>query len=186
MKQTVVLKLEPQPHQHQMLLATMVAFNRACQYVADVAYERRCANKIALQPMVYTELRRRFGLSSQMAVRGISKACEAYKADKRVHVHFDEHDSMIFDQRILSFKGLTDVSLLCLSGRQLIPFRFQEYRAGRGDRIKGQADLILHEGDFYLYVCIDLPSAPPTTFESAVSAAPPTENTVGLIRRRMK
>src|SRR5205085_8414835 len=123
MRQAVVIKLEPNPRQREALLTTMEAFNRACQYVADVAYERRVANKIALQPIVYGELRSRYGLSSQMAVRSLSKACEAYKQDKRVHVRIDLHSAMIFDQRIMSFKGLTDVSLLCLPGRQLIPFR---------------------------------------------------------------
>jgi putative transposase len=87
-KQVIVLKLEPSPEQHAALLSTMEAFNAACQYVADIAYEKRLANKIALQPLVYGALRERFGLSSQMAVRAISKAVEAYKRDKRVHVRF--------------------------------------------------------------------------------------------------
>ena len=60
MRQAVVIKLEPNPRQREALLTTMEAFNRACQYVADVAYERRVANKIALQPIVYGELRSRY------------------------------------------------------------------------------------------------------------------------------
>jgi predicted transposase len=160
MKQTVVLQLEPTPAQFRALQETMEAFNLACQHVADVAYEHRTSNKIALQPLVYGELRKRFNLSAQMAVRALSKACEAYRKDKRVHVRFDPQDAMIFDQRILSFKGLTEVSLLCLSGRQRIPFRFVTYQAARPDRVKGQADLILQEGKFRLEVCIDLPTGP--------------------------
>lgn len=160
MKQTIVLKLETSAEQHQALLKTVEAFNHACQYVADVAYEKRLANKIAIQPMVYNTLRERFGLSSQMAVRAIAKAIEAHKRDKRVHVRFDLHGAMIFDERIMSFKGVTHVSLLALSGRLLIPMRFGEYQASRFDRRKGQADLILKNGVFYLYVCIDLPEPP--------------------------
>ena len=41
------------------------AFNAGCQYAADVAYEQRCANKVALQPMVYGTLRERFGLGHE-------------------------------------------------------------------------------------------------------------------------
>jgi predicted transposase len=160
MRQAVVLKLEADPVQHGALLETLEAFNRACQLVADLAYEHRLANKIALQPLVYSQLRTRFGLSSQMAVRAISKACEAYKHDKNVLVRFDPYDPVILDPRLVSFRAPTHVSLLCLSGRQYIPFRFVEYTDARPDRIPGQADLILNDGVFLLHVCIDLQGEP--------------------------
>lgn len=57
MKQVIVIKLEPSQEQYQALLRTVEAFNRGCQYAADVAYEKRLANKIALQPFVYGTLR---------------------------------------------------------------------------------------------------------------------------------
>ncbi len=168
MKQVIVVKLEPSQEQYQSLLKTVEAFNRGCQYAADVAYEKRLANKIALQPFVYGTLRSEYGLSSQMAIRAIAKAVEAYKRDRRIHVRFDEHGAMVYDPRILSFKGLTQVSLMCLrpdgagtSGRELVPMRYGAYQAARLDRARGQADLILREGTFYLYVTVDLPSAPP-------------------------
>jgi putative transposase len=162
MKQVIVIKLEPSDEQYQSLLATVEAFNNGCQYVADVAYEKRTANKIVLQKIVYAALREKFGLSAQMAIRAIAKAVEAYKRDRRVHCQFDLHGAMVFDQRIMSFKGLTHVSLLCLLGRELIPMRYGAYQAARIDRAKGQADLILRDGVFYLYVTIDLPDAPPS------------------------
>jgi putative transposase len=160
MKQVIVIKLEPSHQQYQALLKTVEAFNRGCQYAADVAYEKRLANKIALQPFVYGTLRSEFGLSSQMAIRAIAKAVEAYKRDRRIHVKFDLHGAMVYDPRIMSFKGLTQVSLMCLDGRELVPMRYGAYQAARLDRAKGQADLILKDGTFYLYVTVDLPSAP--------------------------
>ena len=161
MKQVIVIKLEPSQPQYQSLLRTVEAFNRGCQYAADVAYEKRLANKIALQPFVYGTLRSEFGLSSQMAIRAIAKAVEAYKRDRRIHVKFDIHGAMVYDPRIMSFKGLTQVSLMCLDGRELVPMRYGAYQAARLDRAKGQADLILRDGTFYLYVTVDMPSAPP-------------------------
>ncbi len=161
MKQVIVVKLEPSQEQYQALLKTVEAFNRGCQYAADVAYEKRLANKIALQPFVYGTLRSEFGLSSQMAIRAIAKAVEAYKRDRRIHVKFDVHGAMVYDPRIMSFKGLTQVSLMCLGGRELVPMRYGAYQAARIDRAKGQVDLILRDGTFYLYVTVDLPSAPP-------------------------
>ena len=162
MKQVIVLKLEPSQEQHQALLETLEAFNAACQYAADVAYEKRCANKIALQPLIYATLRDRFGLSAQMAIRAIAKAVEAYKRDKRVHVRFRPHGAMVYDERIMSFKGLTHVSLLTLAGRQRIALRYGAYQAARLDRAQGQADLVYRDGTFFLFVTIDLPTPPPS------------------------
>jgi putative transposase len=161
MKQVIVLKLEPSPEQHAALLKTMEAFNAGAQYAADVAYEKRLANKIALQPFVYGELRARFGLSAQMAIRAISKAVEAYKRDKRVHVRLKPHGAMVYDERIMSFKGLTTVSLASLSGRLLIPIRYGKYQEARLESAQGQADLVYRDGAFFLYVTIDLPTPAP-------------------------
>ena len=138
----------------------MEAFNKAVQLVADIAFEQGIANKIALHHQLYRRLRSEFGLSSQMAVRAIGKAVVAYKRDKRTHCVFSVFSSMVFDSRIMSFRGLTHVSLLTLSGREIIPIRFGAYQAGRMDRIQGQADLILRGGVFYLYVTIDMPAPP--------------------------
>jgi predicted transposase len=159
-KQVIVLKLEPSPEQRRALLETFEAFNRACQYVADVAYEQRCANKITLQPRVYGELRSRFGLSSQMAIRAISKAVEAYKRDKRKHVRFDLRGAMVYDERLMTLKGRTHVSLLCLGGRQWIPLRYGAYQEARLDRARGQADLVYRDGTFSLCLTVDLPTPP--------------------------
>jgi len=161
MKQVIVIKLEPSQEQQKALLATVEAFNRGCQYAADVAYEKRLANKIALQPFVYGTLCSEFGLSSQMAIRAIAKAVEAYKRDRRIHVKFDPHGAMVYDPRIMSFKGLTQVSLMCLDGRELVPMRYGAYQAARIDRAKGQADLILRDGTFYLYLTVEMPTPPP-------------------------
>jgi putative transposase len=160
MKQVIVLKLEPTAEEHIALLETMEAFNAGAQYAADVAYEKRLANKIALQPFVYGELRARFGLSAQMAIRAIAKAVDAYKRDKRVHVRIKPHGAMIYDERIMSFKGLTTVSLASLQGRLKILFRYGKYQAARLDRVQGQADLLYRDGTFYLAVTIDLPTPP--------------------------
>jgi putative transposase len=161
-KLTIAVKLNPTPEQYDKLIATMEVFNRAVQCVADVAFEQHTANKIELHHQLYYRLRSEYNMSAQMAVRAIGKACEAYKRDKRVHCEFDIHGAMVFDERMMSFKGLTHVSLLTLSGRELIPIRFGTYQAGRMDRVKGQADLVLRDGVFYLYTTVEMPEAPPS------------------------
>jgi predicted transposase len=62
----------------------MHQFNAACNYVGEKAFELHTANKIELQKIVYRDIREMFGISAQMAVRAISKSCEAYKRDKSI------------------------------------------------------------------------------------------------------
>jgi putative transposase len=161
MKQTIVVKLAPSADQHAALLATMERFNGACDAIAGVAFERRLANKIALQKLVYHGTRERFSLSSQLTVRAIAKVVEAYKRDRRIKPSFRPHGSVCYDQRIMSWKGIEEVSLLTLKGRELIPVRLGPYQAARLDRRQGQADLIYRDGVFYLYATIDTPEPPP-------------------------
>src|SRR5216683_2244495 len=53
------------------------------------------------------------------------------------------------------------VSLLTLSGRVLVPFRFGAYQQSRLDAIKGQADLLYRNGTFYLAVTLEVPTPTP-------------------------
>jgi putative transposase len=158
---TEMLKLAPSPEQADALLATMRACNAAASHAAEVAFAHKTANKIRLQPLVYGELRERFGLSSQMAVRAISKACEAYKRDKSIRPQFRELGAVAYDQRILSWKGRDRVSLLTLGGRIIAPVVYQgRWLAVTGTTLRGAADLIYRDGEFYLAVVIDVPEPP--------------------------
>ncbi len=159
MMQTLKVKLETTPEQYQALLKTMHQFNAACNFVAEKAFELHTANKIELQKVVYHLIREQFGISAQMAVRAISKAAEAYKRAKSIKPEFEPNGAVIYDQRIMSWKGLDRVSLLTLEGRVRVPVLICDYHAPRLDRIRGQADLILRKGSFYLCVVVDVPES---------------------------
>jgi len=161
MMQTLKVKVVVEPEQADALHETMHQFNAACNYVAEVAFNMHTANKIKLQPVVYRDLRAMFGISSQMAVRAISKASEAYKRDKSIKPIFDSDGAVIYDQRIMSWKGLDHVSLLTLKGRIKVPIKICDYHAPRIDRIRGQADLIFRNKEFYLCVVVEVPEPNP-------------------------
>src|SRR6266566_2724657 len=161
MKQTMLLKLTPTEEQHHALLETMHAFNAACNYVASVAFAEKTANKFELQKVVYSELRRTYKLAAQLAIRAISKASEAYKRDKSIQPTFQPEGAIVYDERVMSFKGLLTVSLLTIQGRILVPFRVGPYQQARLDAIKGQADLLYRNGTWYLAVTLDVPTPTP-------------------------
>ena len=159
----MLLKLLPTPEQHQALLDTMRIFNEAANFVASVAFAEKTANKFALQKLVYGELRTTYKLAAQLAIRAISKASEAYKRDKSIQPHFKPEGAIVYDSRVMAFKGLTTVSLLTLAGRVLVPFLIGKYQESHMDAIKGQADLIYRNGTFYLAVTLDVPEPTPDT-----------------------
>lgn len=156
-----MLKLAPTQGQAEQLRTTMLACNAAADRAAEVAFVHHTANKIRLQQIVYRELRERFGLSSQMAVRAISKACEAYKRDKTIQPTFRPMGAVAYDQRILSWKGRDAASILTLTGRIIVPVVYQgRWLATDGATLRGAADLICRDGSWYLAVVIDVPEPP--------------------------
>lgn len=157
MKLVIMVKLAPSDGQHRALLATLERFNEAANWIADVAAENHTASKYKLQKLIYHDVRERFGLSAQMTVRCISKVAEAYKRDKSKKPSFRPHGAMVYDERIMGFKGIDRVSLLTLERREIVPLRLGGYQEARIDRRKGQADLIYRGGTFYLALTVDAP-----------------------------
>src|SRR5437660_9066801 len=96
-----------------------------------------------------------------MAIRAISKVVDIYKLDKSIKPTFRSEGAITYDERLMAFKGLNQVSLLTLQGRVLVPFRIGGYQQSRLDAIKGQADLIYRNGTFYLAVTLDVPEPTP-------------------------
>jgi IS605 OrfB family transposase len=157
MKLTLQLQLLPTPDQKETLLVTMQRFNQAASLAAKVGFQAGVFSQPSIHQRCYAELRDRFGLSAQMAVRAIGKAVEAFARDKTVCPTFKPRGAVTYDQRILSFKGLDKVSLWALGGRMILPLIYGEYQAKRFDRLKGQLDLVYRGGKFYLYATIELP-----------------------------
>jgi IS605 OrfB family transposase len=161
MKLTLQLKLVPTPEQHTALLETMRAFNAATSHAAEVGFADHVFTQQSIHRRCYRELRNRFGLSSQMAVRAIGKAVETVKRDKRHCPVFRPEGAMTYDERLLGWKGSAHVSLLTLQGRQVVAMVYGEYQAGYLKRLQGQVDLVFRDGTFFLYATIDLPDETP-------------------------
>ena len=161
MLQTIMIKLDPTKEQHSVLMKTMNKFNEACNYIADIAFDIKCVNKINLQKIVYYDVREQFDLSAQMTIRAIAKVVEAYKRDKSIKTSFRLDGAVVYDQRILSWRGLESVSILTIEGREIIPIRIGEYQTSRMDRVRGQVDLIIRNGIFYLAVPVEVPEQTP-------------------------
>lgn len=159
MKLTLQTQLFPDKEQAEMLKETLKAFNAACSWLAEKAFEINCANKVQLQQLFYYELKEKFNLSAQMTVRAIAQTVGAYKRDKTICPKFREYASMPYDQRMMSFKGVDKVSLLTLKGRVIVPFVMGKYQAEKFSNAVGQSNLHFRESDnkWFLLVTVDIP-----------------------------
>ena len=163
MKLTLQLKLLPTTDQKAILLATMKQFNAAATYAARIGFEAKVYGQVGLHKLTYYNIRKQFGLSSHLTVRAIAKAVECFKRDKtKCHV-FKSRSATIYNYNMLSFKSLTTLSVLTLSGRTLIPFICGDYWKPKQGRIKGEMDLIYRDRNFYLLCVIDEPEETPIT-----------------------
>ena len=163
MLKTLKLPLHPTPHQHDHLLATMHRFNAACTGIATPAHRTRTTNKIALQTLVYYPVRDHFGLSAQLTIRAIAKVAEAYKRDPTKQPHFRPQGAVVYDERVLSFApAMASASILTLAGRMRVSLHICLYHAAilHHATVRGQADLVYQQGQWYLLLVVAVPDAP--------------------------
>jgi IS605 OrfB family transposase len=157
---TLQIKLLPDDKQREALIGTFVKFNGACNFVSRVAFERKLYSKVLLQKIVYREIREKFGLAAQLAIRVIAKVVETYRNDKDHFHEFRGFGSIVYDQRILSFKGVDEVSISTTGGRIRVPMTIGKYGRIPLERIRGQCDLVRKNKIFYLMAAVEVMEDP--------------------------
>src|SRR4051812_40800153 len=96
---TVVCKLATTPEQRAEIDATLAAFAAACDFAAEAARRIGSTSKVKVQREAYKEIRERFCLSANLAIRAIARACAALKIPAKVHSTFAPR-SIDYDARI--------------------------------------------------------------------------------------
>jgi putative transposase len=155
MRLTIQLKLQPTPEQADALTRTLERANEACNYISRVAWETKTFRQFAVHKLVYQPARETFELAAQLTVRCIAKVADAYKLDKKVMRSFSSHGAIAYDDRILSFAmPKAEVSIWTLDGRQAIPFLCGDRQRQLLASQRGETDLALVNGEWYLFaVC---------------------------------
>ena len=158
------VKLQPTTEQKDFLHQTLRAANAACAYASHVAWETKTFRQFSLQHACYRELRRRFGLGAQMAIRVLAKVADAYRLDRKTRRTFACRGSIAFDRRNLSWNlDRRIVSLWTTGGRQRIPFVCGKRQAELLAMQAGESDLVYRDGTFYLYAGCEVEPPDPLT-----------------------
>ncbi|WP_330272230.1 RNA-guided endonuclease TnpB family protein [Lentzea sp. NBC_00516] len=187
MKQVVQVRLLPTPEQASALLVTLRACNAAASWLAGRMHAAGEFRKFDVQKRFYTELRERFGLAAQPAIRVIGKTTDAYTALRGnltagnygppgstrrrkvvdTPIVFRPDAAQPFDARCLSWQ-LGDsgregtVSVWSTAGR-LRNVRIMGHPGHLALLRSGQireTDLICRDGVWVLHAVVDRPGAP--------------------------
>jgi putative transposase len=159
--QTLVTSLHPSPAQRLLLLETMSRCNRAANDVADVVYQVGRAQHAELSTMLYSDLRRRYGLPANLALHAITKVIQRFRLDPTRQPRFTDDDRLFYQLgKSVSWKRPDLVSVLTLQGRQLVPARFERYQELDQASVKrGNISLIYANPFFIMLHIVDVPDA---------------------------
>jgi putative transposase len=166
MKLIAQVKLLPTPEQANILRKTLETANTACNAISQQAWENKTFRQFPLHRLSYQAVREQYPLAAQVVVRCIAKVADAYKIDHQTKRTFKASGAIAFDSRILSYDlAGNSVSIWTIAGRQRIAFAAGERQLEllRGQR--GESDLCLVEGSFYLLAVCDVETAAPMEVE---------------------
>lgn len=163
---TVVCKLAPTPEQAAEIDATLQAFASACDSAADAARRVGSTNKVRVQREAYRAIREHFGLSANLAIRAIARACAALKVPAKVHSKFAP-TSIDYDARIFAFHEWNGTfGLTLLSGRVKIATQLGDRQRALLKGRKPTAAVLIKRRDGGYFLHVPLTSEAPEPIET--------------------
>lgn len=153
---TLVCKLQPSDEQVAKMDDLLKAFADGCNY-ANEQVKPGITSKTTIQSLVYNDIRAKFGLSANQAVRVCARVGANRKAAKSKGETVESFNptSADYDARIFAFREKDwSVSLTLLGCREHIPIVVANYQKGK---LKGRkptsAQLCKHkDGAFYIHI----------------------------------
>jgi predicted transposase len=163
---TVSCKLQVTPEQSLKIDATLQAFANACEYVNQTV-PPTLTNELAMQSLVYHNVRDMFGLSAQLAIHAIRRVSGNRKTAKKdgKPVSSFAPTSVTYDTRIFSFREKDwTVSLTTTGGRERFVLAIGNYQLGllKGQNPKTATLCERKDGSYYLNIQLESqPAEPP-------------------------
>jgi len=176
MLKTVSLKLRTTTEQSEALSELRSAYSGACNSLVPIVIEKRCWNRIALHNLVYSNLREKTSLGSQMCCNVIFSVCKAYKSQKSLRkikkdfvpeISFGR-TSVHFDKRTYSFKENL-LSLNTLAGRIKVDWTCGKHQSALLEiGIPKEAELIFRNANWFFNLVLEFPEVEPVESEIVI------------------
>ncbi|HEX5552517.1 MAG TPA: hypothetical protein VFX43_04650, partial [Chitinophagaceae bacterium] len=152
------IQLQPTPEQLHALRRTLKEANKACDEISAIAFEQQTFTRFNLHHSCYHDIRSRTGLSAQIVIRAIAKVADSYKKDKEIKHVFKPSGAFAYDARILTYhRWEQTVSIWTVAGRLTIPYVMGASQKEIFKYQKGESDLCMVKGKFYLNAACDIP-----------------------------
>ncbi len=169
---TLVCKLQPTPEQVAKIEATLKAFADACNY-ANEQVKPQITSKTTIQNMVYQDLRSKFDLSANLAVRACARVGANRKTAKAKGkpVKAFKPTSADYDARIFALRDKDwSASLTLNGGREHIKLQVANYQMGKlKGRCPTSAQLCKHrDGLYYLHIQLTDIAPEPIKFNKVI------------------
>ena len=170
MKLVAQLQLQPTSEQADALKRTLETANAAADAVSAYAHETKTYRTYDLHKACYYDIRHRFNLAAQMAVRVLAKVGDSYKmGDHHLTRTYRPLGSIAYDSRILRFDVAAGrVSIWTVDGRQTIPFVCGVRQRRLLDSQHGETDLVYRKGRFYLLTTCEVDDPDPIDVDAAL------------------
>ena len=161
MKLVANIQLKPTKEQADLLRRTLERCNEACNFLSKRGFEAGVVRQFDLHKLAYADARAQFEIAAQVAVRCIAKVANAYTTNKANGreaklIEFRKHSAQPYDDRIVSFKPNDIVSIWTLDGRIKVKSVMGKHQREMLTFRKGEVDLILVKGRFYLACVCDI------------------------------
>jgi putative transposase len=145
----------------QELKSTMEEFNRACNTLSELAFQRDLHRKYDIHHQGYRLIRQDTNLPAQHVINAIAKVSAVYTRDSNKWHQFKPHSSVRYDAKSMTLSpDCQRVSLaVCHKGRvtgqlQMSARMRNQLRLGE----LGSAELVYRKGNFYLHISITIPA----------------------------
>jgi len=146
----------------QELKSTMEEFNRACNTLSELAFQRDLHRKYDIHHEGYRLIRQETDLPAQHVVNAIAKVSAVYTRDSNKWHRFRPHSSVRYDARSMTLRPDCQTVSLAVCHKDRITGRLQMSARMRKQFQQGElgsSELVYRKGNFYLHISITI-SAP--------------------------
>lgn len=152
---TVVCKLRVGEEEAEKIKKTAVAFREATNYISEIAFQKRCFNPVALHHMTYRDVREKFGLTANLAVRARDRVSKSYKINRHRQHKFRQL-SIDLDRKLFTLfrNGEYRVSIATIDKRVKSILGIGDYQRELLKNPVRDAKIIFKNGEIYFHITV--------------------------------
>jgi putative transposase len=158
---SIKAKLVVSAQSRQELKFAMEEFNRACNTLSELAFQRDLHRKYDIHHQGYRLIREETNLPAQHVVNAIAKVSASYTREQDKWHQFKPHSSLRYDAKSMTLGPDFQTASLAVCPIGRITGRLQMSATMRKQLQQsevGSAELVYRKGNFYLHISITIPA----------------------------